>query len=650
MTGRPNRLGEARKAQDEPHRTNRLEVRDVHLRQVLAALQWGALAFALSCGVASALLGSLAVGLSGAVILAFVAVAVAATRRLRRGDCRTAATWTGVAVLVASLTLLPLQPGSYPTLAVTPFVAAALALPYAGDRALKPLLAASWLSSVAAVLAGPLLVARASGHTASPFAIVFGASSLAAAAAIALLLLWQFRARLSRALTHARRAEERARYEASHDPLTGLPNRSLLEKILSERLSRAVTGTRRDATFAVLFLDLDRFKHVNDSLGHPIGDELLKVVAKRLSACVRPEKGDVVARLGGDEFILLVDGAYAELAEVVAGRVQESLKKPAKLHGHELYSTASIGILPDCYGYETPEEVLRDADTTMYRAKEDGKARLAVFEPSMRARAISLLRLETDLRRAVERGEFVVRYEPIVWLATGEVVGFKASARWAHPERGLLAPDKLAHLAEETGLAQDIERFVLREACLTVAVWRRRFPERFPPSVGVDFSTRALSHPNLADEVALALEEAGLPAHALTVGIPEEAIITEDPEAAVAALERLASLGTRVIVGGFGTGRSSLGLLHRLPVVALEIDRAFVGEAGAGDEERTEVARTILALAHGLGMEVIAVGVETPEQADALSEMDCDYALGPRFSRPVDADGAKAILAAEPVW
>lgn len=627
----------------------RPETQTAHLRQVLDALQWGALAFALSCGAAFALVGNPAVGLSGAVILAFFAVAVAAKRRLRRGDCRTAAAWTGASILAASLLLLPLQPGSYPTLTVTPFVAAALALPYAGDRTLKPLLVASWLSSVAAVLAGPLLVARASGRAASPFAVAFGACSLAAAAAVALLLLWQFRARLTGALAQAWRAEERARYEATHDPLTGLPNRALLEEILSERLSQAAVGPRRRGSFAVLFLDLDRFKHVNDSLGHPIGDELLKVVAKRLSACVRPEEGDVVARLSGDEFVIVLRGAGGGVAEEVAGRVQESLKKPAKLHGHELYATASIGILPDCSGYETSEEVLRDADTAMFRAKEAGKARPAVFEPSMRARAISLLRLETDLRRAVERGEFVVRYQPVVWLATGSVTGFEALAQWAHPERGLLSPKEFVPLAEETGMAQDIERFVLGEACRRATLWRRRFPDHFPPSVGVDLSAGALSRPGLADEVARALEEAGLPAHALTVGLPEGAI-TEEPEGAVAALERLAALGVRLAVGGFGTGRSSLELLHRLPVGALKLDRAFVSGVGAGNGDRAEVVRTILAVAHGLGMEVIAEGVETPEQAHALSEMECDYALGSRFSHPVDADGAGTILAAEPVW
>lgn len=314
-----------------------------------------------------------------------------------------------------------------------------------------------------------------------------------------------------------------------------------------------------------------------------------------------------------------------------------------------MYATASISILPDCSGYETTEEVLRDADTAMFRAKEAGKAHPAVFEPSMRARAISLLRLETDLRRAVERGEFVVHYQPVVWLATGGVVGFEASARWEHPERGLLAPEQFVPLAEETGLARDIERYVLREACCRAALWRRRLPDRFPPSVGVDLSSGALSHPGLADEVALALEEAGLPASALTVGIPEETI-AEGLEAAVAALERLATLGVRLAVGGFGTGRSPLGLLHRLPVGALKIDRALTSRAGVRDEDRDEVVRTILAMAHGLGIEVIVEGVETPEQARALAEMECDYALGPRFSRPVDANGAGAILAAEPVW
>ena len=626
------------------------EIHIIHLRQVLGALQVGALAFVVFCGAMFALLRDPAIGLTGALILAFLAVAVVAKKQLGRGNRQTAVVSLCTAILGASLALVPLQPGLLPTSAVTTLVATALALLYANQRALKFLMSAAWLSAVAMVLAGPLLLSLTSGQDASPFDLTFGTFSLAAAAAIALLLLWQFRARLMGALEQAHRAEAQARYDATHDPLTGLPNRTLLEALLSRRLSGTAAGASPSDPFAVLFLDLDRFKHVNDSLGHPIGDELLKVVAMRLSTCVRPEEGDTVARLSGDEFVIVLQGAAGVgVAEEVAERIQGALKRPVKLHGHELYATASIGILPDCSGYETPEEVLRDADTAMFRAKEAGKARPAVFEPSMRARAISLLRLETDLRRAVERGEFAVRYQPVVWLATGGVAGFEASARWAHPERGLLSPEQFLPLAEETGLAQDIERFVLREACRSAALWRRRFPDRFPPSVSVDLSTGFLYRPNLPDEVALALAEAGLPASALTIALPEGAI-AENPESAVATLERLAALGVRLAVGGFGTGRSSLRLLHRLPVGALKIDRAFVNGAGAGDEDPAEVVRTILAVAHGLGMEVIAEGVENPEQAHSLSEMECDYALGPRFSRPVDADGAVAILAAEPVW
>ena len=649
MTGGPKSRGDSGRALVGAPSADYHEVETIHLRQTLNAVQWSALAFALFCGAAFALVGDPAIGLSAAVILAFFIVVAFAKARLDRGNRQAVIVSSCAAIFVACLTVLLLQPVLHPTLGVTMLLAVALALPYAHGRTLKFLMVVAWVLVVAAMLAGSLLLSQSAGQTASSFDLAFGISALATSVAIMMLVLWQFRARLTGALEQARRAEARARHEASHDPLTGLPNRALLEEILSERLSRAASGPRRGAPFAVLFLDLDRFKHVNDSLGHPIGDELLKVVARRLSACVRPEGGDVVARLSGDEFVIVLQGAGAGVAEEVAGRVQEALKRPAKLHGHELYATASTGILPDCSGYEAPEEVLRDADTAMFRAKEAGKARPAVFEPSMRARAISLLRLETDLRRAVERGEFAVRYEPIVWLATGGVAGFEASARWAHPERGLLAPEEFLPLAEETGLAQDVERFVLGEACRRAALWRRRFPDRFPPSVSVDLSSGALLRPGLADEVARALEGAGLPAHALTVGIPEGAI-AEGPEAAVAALGRLAAVGVRLAVGGFGTGRSSLGLLHRLPVGALKIDRALVSGAGAGDEDRAEVVRTILGVAHGLGMEMIAEGVETPEQARALAEMECDYAVGPRFSRPVDADGAGAILAAEPVW
>ncbi len=655
MTGGPERKGDLNGAPVEALSDDRHEIETIHLRQTLSAIQWSALAFVLFCGAWFAFLGDPDIGLSGAIILAFLAIAIVAKRRLNRGNHQAVVVALCVAMLVACLTMLLLQPGLSPTLAVTLLLAVAFALPYVGERALKAIMVAAWVSVIAVSVAGSLLSARASGRTVALFDLLFGPSTLAAGVALMMLVLWQFRRRLTGALENAHRSEERARYDATHDSLTGLPNRALLEQRISGRLSPVPRDAVSHATdssappFAVLFLDLDRFKYVNDSLGHHIGDELLQVVARRLSACIRPREGDMVSRLGGDEFVLVLDGAHEGVAEAVATRIQEALKRPIKLHGHELYATASIGILPDCSGYETTEEVLRDADTAMFRAKEFGSVRPAVFEPWMRTPAISHLRLETDLRRALERDEFVVRYQPIVWLATGRVAGFETLIHWAHPERGLLHPEEFMPLAQETGLAYDLDRIVLEKSCHSTALWRQDFPHHFPPAVSIDLSVEALFCPGLADEVARILDETGLPGHALMVTLSEEAL-TEYPEAAMITFERLRDLSVRLAVGGFGTGRSSLAFLHRLPADALKIDRSFVESIGAQDEDSAEIVRTILTVAHEFGMEVVAEGVRTREQVRILSDMDCDYVQGPRFSRPLDANGVKDILAAEPSW
>ena len=644
----------------------------LQLKRVLGVMQWCALAFALFSGATFVFVKEFNIGFTSIVILIFFVVVLVARRRLKHENLLTVIVSVYAAILLSCLAVLVLLPALYSTLALTSLLAVALALPYVGQRIIKALMVTSCTVAVAAVLVGSLLTARASGQPASPFDLFFGATTLAAAVVLAMLVLWQFRTRLMGALEQTRHAEEQARYEATHDSLTGLPNRALLEQRLCQRLSLAacgaqdniashtIRGTARSFAppFAVLFLDLDRFKYVNDSLGHHVGDELLQIVASRLSSCIRPHEDDMVARLGGDEFILVLGRAHSGMAEAVTARIQETLKRPVKLHGHELYVTASIGILPDCSGYETPEEILRDTDTAMFRAKEAGKARPAVFEPSMRVQAISHLRLETDLRRAIEHKEFIVRYEPIVWLATGGVVGFEASLYWPHPERGLLLPEKFVPLAQECGLGYDLDRFLLLEACHKIALWREGFPEHFPPMVSVDFSPDALLQKDLTNDVAHALEKTGLPAYALMVGFTEETI-AERSEAAVAALESLKALGVRLAISDFGRWHSSLGFLHRLPVETLKINSSFAHDIqrmvdikgiGIETKECAEVARTILTVAHEFGMQVVAADVQTTEQMRLLSEMDCDYALGSCFSPPVDAEKAEAILAAEPLW
>jgi diguanylate cyclase (GGDEF)-like protein len=632
------------------------EVQITQLRQILGVLQVFSIAFVALCAAAFFYTSNLKVGLSGAVILVFFVVATLAKMQVGRGNRQKAVVLVCAGIICASLTLVPLQPALLPTSAVTSLVAAALAIPYARERVFKSLMVAAWVSVIIIVVAGPIIVAQLYGEGISPFEFAFGASTLIAAAAIVLLLLWQFRVRLMAALQQTHLAEGQARYEATHDSLTGLPNRTLLER----RLWRGTGEAEVDpaGSLAVLFLDLDRFKNVNDSLGHHVGDELLEVVARRLSACVRPESGDMVARLGGDEFVLVLDtasdsdrgtNASPGVADIVVGRIQKTFSRPIALHGHELYTTPSIGILPDCSGYESVEEILRDADTAMFRSKEAGEGRPAVFEPSMRVRPVSRLRLEMDLRKAFERREFSVQYQPTVWLATGGVVGFEAVAWWDHPERGLLPPEKFDPIAQRSGIAQDLDLLTLEEACKRGVLWRRRFSDRFPPRVCVKLSTRTFLRQNLHEEVARILKDTGLPAYALMIEASEEAV-AEEPELAMQVLERLKVLGVLLVVGDFGTGKSSLGLLHRLPIDMLKIDRSFVRDIRTGDENQEELARTILTVAHELGLEVLAEGVDTPEQSRILSEMECDYAQGNRFSHPVNTKGAEAILSAEPFW
>lgn len=637
------------------------EVRFIHLRQILGVLLLFSAAFAVFCVVAFFYTADLALGLSGGVILAFFAAAAVARRQLQRGNDQQAVVLVCAAIICASLASVPLQPALLPTLVVTSLVAAAIAIPYAAERAFKTIMVASWVSVVAVVVAGPAIATTFSGRDISLTDFLFGASTLSAAAAIVVLLLWQFRVRLMAALQQARHTEERARYEATHDRLTGLPNRALLEELLSVDL---VGASDEPASFAVLFLDLDGFKNVNDALGHHVGDEFLEVISQRLSACVRPGSGDMVARLGGDEFVVALglvqrSGRAArtqsarpgEIAGVVVWRIQEALKEPVKLHGHELYATASIGVVPDCQGYESPEEILRDADTAMFEAKRAGAGRSVVFKPWMHTRSVSALRAETDLRRALEREEFTIRYQPIVWLASGGVMGFEAVACWDHSERGPLLPEEFAPLAPQTssGLTRDLDLFTLGSACRQAASWRQSFPDHLPPKVRVRISADTWREDDLPEKVANTLEKTGLPAYAVMLEVPERAVAGE-PESVIQALERLKALGVMLLLGGFGTGERSLTLLHRLPVDVLQIDRSAVRGIRSESEDPVEFMRTVLTLAHGLGLEVLAEGVDGPEQLRTLAELGSDYAQGAHFSQPVDDRGARAILGAEPSW
>ena len=444
--------------------------------------------------------------------------------------------------------------------------------------------------------------------------------------------------RISQALQESK---DHFRHAAFHDALTGLPNRSLLADHLQLAIERVKGG--KDHLFAALFLDIDRFKNINDSLGHIAGDQLLVTIARRLEECLRPM--DTVARLGGDEFAILLDGLddYSD-AMRVAERVQQAIMRPFNLNGHEVYTTASIGITLSTTGYNDPENILRDADTAMYRAKENGKARHELFDTAMHARAVALLQLENDLRRAIERQEFCIYYQPIIALETNTLTGFEALVRWHHPERGFVSPSEFIGVAEETGLIVDIGQWVLRESCRQMRQWQGQFPASRPLIISVNLSGKQFTQPDLIEQIKRILQETGLDAHSLKLEITES-VVMENAETASTMLMQLRALGAHLSIDDFGTGYSSLSYLHRFPVNTLKIDRSFINRMSASGEN-SEIVRAIITLAFNLGMEVIAEGVETEAQLSQLKTMNCDYGQGYLFSRPVDAETARAIVAA----
>ena len=440
-------------------------------------------------------------------------------------------------------------------------------------------------------------------------------------------------------VTEKRRIAELLVHDALHDGLTGLPNRTLFIDRLGNCLARAQRHS--DYVFAVLFLDLDRFKVINDGLGHLMGDRLLAKVAELLTSCVRPE--DTVSRLGGDEFTILLDGIDDSSAAIrVAQRIQASLSVPFTLNGQEIYTTASIGIALSSTGYTHPDDLVRDADNAMYRAKALGKARHQLFDSSMHKHAVDLLQLESDLRRAVEREEFVVHYQAIREIASGEIKGYEALVRWQHPQHGLIYPGDFIPAAEETGLIVPLGWFVLREACRQTALWQKQSPKAKDLLISVNLSSNQFSQPDLPAHVRSILTDTGLAPNHLKLEITETVVI-ENPEAAGEMLRQLRALGVRVCLDDFGTGYSSLSYLLRFPIDTLKIDRSFVSVIGSG-AENSSIVKTIVALAHNMGMDVTAEGVETQAQLDHLHSLKCEHAQGYLFSKPVDAEKAFALL------
>ncbi|MDB9512615.1 EAL domain-containing protein [Kamptonema animale CS-326] len=464
-------------------------------------------------------------------------------------------------------------------------------------------------------------------------------------------------------ITVRKLAEEKLLHDALHDTLTGLPNRALF----MDRLGHAIElGKRRpEILFAVLFIDLDRFKVVNDSLGHLVGDQLLIAIAQRLKICLRT--GDTVARLGGDEFAILLENIKdASDATIIAERVQNELAAPFNLNAHKIFSSASIGIV--CSGlaplrdgeattlphvqcpilYDRPEDLLRDADAAMYHAKAQGKARHEVFDMSMHTRAVALLELENDLRRAVERQEFQLYYQPIVSLVNGKISGFEVLLRWQHPQRGLVTPAEFIRVAEETRLIVPIGWWMLRSACRQMYQWQQDFPADPPLTISVNLSNQQFTQPDLIDQIRKILLETELDPRSLKLEITES-VIMDNAESAAALLLQLRALEIQLYIDDFGTGYSSLSRLHSFPTDALKIDRAFVSRM-ADDEGNEAIVQTILILAGHLGMDVIAEGVETAEQLAQLRALQCEYGQGYFFSKPVDCNAATVLVAAQPQW
>ena len=445
-----------------------------------------------------------------------------------------------------------------------------------------------------------------------------------------------------RDVTEQRRFENQLRHNATHDPLTGLPNRTLF----IERLAKAMERSRPKGApgYAVLFIDLDSFKVVNDSLGHAAGDELLVQVAQRLKKCLGP--WDILARHGGDEFTVLVgQTSDAEDAVQVAEQILTELVHPVRLGDNEIYTNASIGIAPGHADYATTEELLRDADTAMYRAKAAGKASYVVFDHDMYARARARLRVETELRQALDNRELRVHYQPLVSVTHGRLLGFEALMRWQHPVRGLLGPDEFLGVAEETGLILPMGWWLLEEACRQLYSWRTRHPQARELTVAVNLAHKQFMYAGLPQRVNSALLESGLPASGLHLEITET-VFLENPKAAEHSLRRLRNLGVALHLDDFGTGFSSLSYLAALPLDTLKIDRSFVMDMEQ-NAKHAAIVRTIIDLARELGMNTVAEGVETRQQLHILDSLGCRAAQGKLFSSALDAQKADALFQRE---
>lgn len=443
---------------------------------------------------------------------------------------------------------------------------------------------------------------------------------------------------IARDVTERKIVEQKLRQSALFDPLTNLPNRANFMQHLTTAISAAKYS--KEFKYAVLFLDLDRFKVINDSLGHAIGDNLLISIAEKLRLCVRPE--DVIARLGGDEFTILLSIKEDDDAIRVAERIQENLAMPIKLENYEVFTSASIGITISNEITRKPQDVLRDADSAMYQAKLTGKARYVIFDDEMHVRNMNLLRLETDLRRAIEKEEFELFYQPIIEIETGEICEFEALIRWNHPDQGLVMPDRFITIAEETGLIIPIGDWVLRESCKQLKEWHVQHPETQNISISVNLSAKQLMHPNLTIQIKEILESVMLEPEFLKLEVTES-MVMENSERAGKVLKELKRLRVSLSTDDFGTGYSSLSYLHQFPFDRLKIDRAFISEMDT-DLKSEAIVRTILLLGENLEIEVTAEGIENENQFRQLHALGCKRGQGYLFSKPVDKNAALKLL------
>ncbi len=432
-------------------------------------------------------------------------------------------------------------------------------------------------------------------------------------------------------ITELKEAERQIYHQAFHDTLTNLPNRALFMEHLSMALKRA---KRRDNYyFAVLYLDIDRFKLVNDSLGHSVGDRLIVAFANRIQESLRDL--DILARFGGDEFVILLeDIENSEYASGVADRLQQELKRPFNIEGKEVFAPASFGVVLNTRDYDDPEGIIRDADAAMYHAKEKGKAQYKIFDKTLHKKALHLLERETDLRKAVNRDEFENHYQPIVDLQTTSLVGFEALIRWNHPQLGLIYPGSFISIAEETGLIVPITKLIAQRACADLCRWQNQLKNELKLTMNINISSKHFLSPTLLDDIKDILYRTGMPPDQLKLEITETALM-EDADETIRLVHRLKDLGLHLVIDDFGTGYSSLSYLQRLPIDTLKVDRSFVSRIQSEPDGNRNIVEAIISLAHRLKMMVVAEGVETEEQFAILLEMNCQYGQGYLFSKPL---------------